>query len=175
MPYIGRNQGVAELPYESLSREQLDRLGDYYLDHDDCTLKQLAEKHAISLIGFPIAFDHARFLSSREKWGVRKRRKQMGREGLPETIQDEAADMRSILYEKIMDPETNLTAQELSQLMNMWEKIKVNAPDKTSGKSGRQQIIESTQRGGRKAMKLIQGRSKTQADPAPEGDDGETS
>ena len=132
-----------------LAEEHVETLKRLYLDDPSMTLKELSERSE-ELIGIRASLDTVKNLSSMYRWGVEKRRSQMGRVGLPEGIVDEAQDMRTIIYDLIMDPEYKASVQEMTALIGSWDKVRAIAPTTKSAKTSRQRQMEATRRGSRK-------------------------
>ena len=130
----------------NLSDDNKSVLRDAYISDPSMSLRQLA---AVSgdVCGTEVGPEVLQSLSWTEGWGVIKRRQQLGKEGQPVDLADEADDLRKILYGKVLDPDEDLSASDLASLIRTWDMVRVASPRKSSGRSSRQQVIEATYAG----------------------------
>lgn len=137
----------------AISEEARKLLKDAYLSDPYMKLKELSEISE-SVCGSQVIHDTLRSMSWAEGWGIEKRRMQMGKDGMPRDMADQADDLQSIVYAQIMDPEKTHNPSDLSRLIGIWETVRLIAPKRRSGKSSRQQIIEATRMAMEKVSEL---------------------
>ena len=137
----------------NLTDEMIQILRDTYLEQGNVSLTDLS-KMSRDLCGVQVSPGAIRHLSRRGKWGVIKRRRSLGKDGVPDSVEDEADDLRAMVYERITDPDSNLSAGEFSQLIGSWDKLRAVAPQRRSGKTSRQLRIEATRRAAKKIARM---------------------
>ena len=118
-------------------------LKEAYIDDPSMSLKAISNMSK-EIAGVHVSEEMLKILSMREGWGVEKRRISLGKVGLPTDVSDEADDLRLMVYNMIMDPESKQKPQDLIALIKTWEGIRAASPKARSGKTARQQQIEAT-------------------------------
>lgn len=132
-------------------------LGDPYLN-----LRMLSDESE-SICGVKVSYEALKIMSWTEGWGVEKRRSQLGKDGQPKDMADEADDLRQIIYAQAMDPEVKQSPNDLAQLIRTWETIRAASPRRRSGKSSRQQQLEATKLAVRRVEELAKEREDARA------------
>lgn len=140
-----------------LTDDRKAKLKDAYLSDAGLSLKNISEQSK-SICGIGVSLEVLKTISWTEGWGVIKRRQQLGKEGEPLDVADEADDLRKILYSRIMDPEKDVSPGDMANLVRTWDTVRAVSPRKASGKSTRQQIIDSTRIGIESVMKMVEER-----------------
>lgn len=157
-----------------LTEDKKKRLKDAYLGDASLTLKRLADSSE-SVCGISVSLEALKIISWTQGWGVIKRRQQLKKEGEPLDVADEADDLRRIVYGRIMNPDTEIGAADLANLIRTWDVVRAVSPRKTSGKSTRQQVIDSTRIGIEAVMQLMQERDLPMAEESEEEDENTSS
>jgi hypothetical protein len=134
-----------------------EELREAYLSNASLTLDKLA-KESEGICGIKVSLEALKIISWTDGWGVIKRRQQLGKEGEPLDVADEADDLRQILYARIVNPDIEISATDMANLVRTWEIVRAVSPRKTSGKSSRQQVIDSTRIGIEAVMQLMEER-----------------
>jgi len=142
-----------------LTDEQIKRLEDYYVSTPGATLSTLAAE-AKALIGREVDRSTLKGHSGKRRWGVMKKRFQMGKSSLPESVGEEADDLRTIVYDKIMDPDDPPSVQELTTLIASWQKLQEVAPRTRSAKTPREQAIAAAQKATRNVVRFRKARDQ---------------
>ena len=142
----------------NLTDDRKRKLKDKYLTDVGLTLQELSNISE-SICGARISLEVLKTTSWIEGWGVIKRRQQLGKEGEPLDVADEADDLRKILYARIMNPDTEIGATDMANLVRTWDTVRAVSPRKTSGKSARQQVIDSTRAGLVAVAELVERRN----------------
>lgn len=148
-----------------LTEDKKERLKDAYLTDAGLSLKGLADISK-SICRVAVSYEVLKMVSWTEGWGVIKRRQQLGKEGQPVDVADEADDLRKLLYGRVMDPEASLNATDMANLIRTWDTVRAVSPRVTSGKSTRQQVIDSTRIGIEAVMQLVKEREENENPPS---------
>lgn len=106
----------------TLARDFVDQCRDYYVENP-ITLEQLAME-AETLFGRGVEYRALQRYAIRERWGVLKTRFEHGKEGLPETVAEEVADLREQVYDTIMDPENKPGPRDLNSLISAFMNLR---------------------------------------------------
>lgn len=144
-----------------LTEDKKERLKDAYLADAGLSLKRLADISE-SICRVAVSYEVLKTISWTEGWGVIKRRQQLGKKGQPVDVADEADDLRKLLYGRVMDPEASLNATDMANLIRTWDTVRAVSPRVTSGKSTRQQVIDSTRIGIEAVMQLVKEREENE-------------
>lgn len=141
-----------------LTESKKAELKDAYLTDASLTLRRLSDLSE-SLCGISVSVEVLKIISWTDGWGVIKKRQQLGKEGEPLDVADEADDLRRILYARMMDPDMEIGVRDMADLVRTWDTVRAVSPRKVSGKAARQQVIDSTRAGLVAVAELIEKRA----------------
>jgi len=124
------------------SDEYLERLRDYYVDHD-ISLEDVAYLSSTEF-GQPIPFENLRKIAAAGRWTTIKRRKAYGKDGLPADIVEEVEDLRQIVYDTILNPEETHAPRDLASLISAYSNLKgISREGGSSAKTDLQAVLDS--------------------------------
>lgn len=145
----------------NLTDTQIEALKQHYLENPSATLKDIS-RLSLDICGIEVDIENVKWYARSGRWGTLKSRHQMGKEGLPATVQEEAEDIKTVAYDMMMDPDTkNRSVDEMVKLISIWEKMGGYIPTGRSRKTTMQTVTEAAQMGLRKAKEFDQSRSES--------------
>lgn len=119
----------------------VEKLRNHYVTND-ISLADLADTSA-SLIGQHVSVDQLKRASIKGRWNVLKVRARYGKAGLPNTSEEEADDIRAVVFDSIMDPENPPSARDLASLIGAYMDLrKMGGLSAAGAKTDRQKILD---------------------------------
>ena len=95
----------------------VEQIRNLYVDNDNLALADIASESK-KLLGKEVDLETLRYHARSGRWGVLKRRKQLGRDGLPQTIGESVTDVAQVVYDTIMDPDGLTSPRDLAGLVS---------------------------------------------------------
>lgn len=124
-----------------LTSDQIEQIKQAYLD-GNYTLEELSAESS-ALFGVRVTHDTMQRLAVQGRWPTLKRRKLLGKEGLPRSPEEAMNDMAQIVFDAIMDAENPVSSRDLSSLINAYTNLTQRLPQgDASQKTSRQQVLD---------------------------------
>ena len=121
------------------SQEQMDLLREYYIAND-ISIPDLSAM-AQSICGIYVQPNILHRYSKQERWDTQRTRAMYGRDGLPTSVDEEAGDIRAIVYDAIMSGD--VPPRDIAALVRAWTELKgMGHISQQSGKTSLQQVFE---------------------------------